>query len=249
MKKRFICTLYIAVSAFAADPVRAADMVMGTDDWPPFRMSGDAGFEGLDLDFIAEVGRRLDANVVAQRYPWGRSLKSMESGAIDIMTGLAYRDERAGYIHYTDTPYYTCSTVFYTPAGMGKQLRSYEDLKTLEIGYVLHSAYFEPFDSDSSLNKVGVAEEGLLIQMLANQRIQAIVGTDCQADYYIAEQQLGDRIDKAAFAPGNDVKLYLGIAKKSPWAGRLDDINAAVKAIVEEGFVDEAAKTYYGPDS
>jgi len=222
---------------------------MGTDDWPPFRMRTDWGFVGLDIDLMNEVARRMDISVMALRYPWGRSLKSMEAGTVDLMTGLAYRDERAEYVAYTEPPYFQCSTVFYTQAGQADRLKAYDDLAEMSVGYVLHSAYFERFDQDESLNKIGMAEEINLIEMLKKKRLDAIVGTDCQIDYQIQADNLSDLIEKADYRPGNSVDLYVGISKKSPWANRLDEFNATIRDLVEEGFVEEAAKAYYDPKS
>jgi len=226
---------------------KAADVLMGTDDWPPFRMRTDWGFVGLDLDIIHEVARRMDITVIAERYPWGRSLKSMEAGTVDLMTGLAYRDERAEYIAYTDPPYYRCSTVFYTPAGKASSLTAYEDLAQMSVGYVLHSAYFPRFDQDETLNKIGMAEEINLVEMLKKDRLDAIIGTDCQIDYQIQSEELGGVIEKADYRPGNSVDLYIGISKKSAWADRLDEFNAVIQDLVEEGFVSQAAQAYFGP--
>ncbi|GGB50221.1 ABC transporter substrate-binding protein [Roseibium aquae] len=219
---------------------------MGTDDWPPFRIRTEWGFVGLDLDVINEVARRMEINVLALRFPWGRSLKSMEAGTIDLMTGLAYRAERAQYIAYTETPYFQCSTVFYTQKGRARDLSEYEDLRQMSVGYVLHSAYFEQFDTDETLSKMGVAEEISLIGMLKNNRLDAIIGTDCQLDYFIKSEGLDEVIEKADFRPGNAVGLYIGISRKSPWAARIDEFNRVIRELLDEGFVANAAHEYYG---
>ncbi|MTI42627.1 transporter substrate-binding domain-containing protein [Roseibium hamelinense] len=224
-------------------------LIMGMDDWPPFRMSTENGFSGLDLDVMAEAARRLDIEIDTQRYPWGRSLKSMENGSIDLMSGLAYREARARYILYTDTPYYSCSTVFYTSAGKASSLTVYEDLAQMSVGYVLHSAYFPRFDQDEALNKIGMAEEISLLEMLKNKRLDAIIGTDCQIDYQIRSEELGGVIEKADYRPGNQVDLYFGISRKSDFADRVDEVNAVIAELVENGFVADAAEAYYGSDN
>jgi polar amino acid transport system substrate-binding protein len=113
------------------------------------------------------------------------------------------------------------------------------------IGYVLHSAYFDRFDKDDTLNKTGVAGERLLVGMLDRGRLDLMIGTDCQVDYIIKTQGLSGRIVKAAFQPGNSVDLYLGISRKSDWAGRLDEFNVIIKSLVDEGVIDRIASRYY----
>lgn len=233
---------YLAsVTLSHAEPIRIA-----VDNWPPFQYETESGFVGIDIELAKEIAERMAAELQVLKKPWGRSLKSMETGQVDILTGLAYREERAKYIAYTDTPYYACSTVFYTAKGEGNDIKTYEDLKRFSIGYVLHSAYFEPFDSDDAITKVGVATEDNLMDMLVNKRIKTIVGTDCQVDYYLQTHNLHQMIEKAEFRPGNTVNLFLGVSKKSPWAAQLDEFNAVVKELVDEGYVLEASKSYYG---
>ncbi len=223
-----------------ADPIRAA-----TDEWPPFRILTDEGFTGLDLDLIHEVGKRIGTEVDVVRMPWGRGLASMQTGAVDVMTGLAYRKERAEYIAYTDTPYYACETAFYTPASRPVSITAYEDLREHTVGFVLHSAYFEQFDQDTTLDKLGVAAENILIDMTKRGRLDVMIGTDCQVDYYLKTQGLGDRIVKTEYRPGNTVNLFLGVSRQSEWAERVDELNAIVKDLVDEGIVDAFARRYY----
>lgn len=235
--------------ALAIVPARASEMILATDDWPPFRISSDAGLIGLDLDLIEEIARRTDTGLRVIKMPWGRGLASMESGAVDVMTGLAYREERAKYIAYTDTPYFKCTTAFYTVAGRGDQIRSYEDLYRHQIGYVLHSAYFERFDADQGLDKVGVPQEQTLVDMLVKGRFAVMIGTDCQVDYHIERLGLSEAIEKTPYNPGNKVDLYLGVSKRSDWAARLDELNEVVRELLEEGFIDKVAQEYYGGQS
>ncbi|MCK7615833.1 substrate-binding periplasmic protein [Roseibium sediminicola] len=230
-------------------PVRADELVMATDDWPPFRISNEQGLIGLDLDLIDEIAKRTGASLTIAKMPWGRALTSMQTGDVDVMTGLAYRDERAQYIAYTDTPYFKCTTAFYTIAGQAQKIKTYEDLARYQVGYVLHSAYFDRFDNDVSLDKVGVAQEQILIDMLMKRRFGVMIGTDCQVDYFIKRQGFAGKIEKAPYNPGNAVDLFLGVSKKSDWAGKLDLLNKVVKDLVDEGFVDKISEEYYGTHS
>jgi polar amino acid transport system substrate-binding protein len=169
----------------------------------------------------------------------------MKLGKVDLMSGLAKRDERALYMDYIEPPYYKCSTVFYVRKGNSSLIKSYDDLKKYLIGYVDNSAYFEPFDSDKNLIKRSVTTESQLIKMLSVGRVKIIIGTDCQVDYDIKKLGLQDKIEKAEYAPGNDVDLYLGISKKSSYSNNINKISQTLREIIEEGKIKEFAKKYY----
>ncbi len=235
----------VLLSSAMLAPALSDSLKVATDDWPPFRISTDHGFVGLDLDIVNELGRRIETGAEIIKMPWGRALTSMESGTVDIMTGLAYRDERAQYIAYTSTPYYTCQTAFYKLRTSAVRVDDYDDLSRYLIGFVLHSAYFPRFDKDQNLNKLGVAGEQVLIDMLEKGRLDIIVGTDCQVDNIIKANNLSDKIEKAAYRPGNTVDLYIGVSRKSAWANRLDEINQIMSSLVQEGYIDRFARKYY----
>ena len=246
---RFCCGFFLFLLAFSAISARADEMIMATDDWPPFRISEGDTFVGLDLDLINEIARRSNAELQVAKMPWGRALTEMQSGGVDVMTGLAFRSDRAKYIAYTDTPYFKCTTAFYTLKGLADEIRVYDDLGKHQVGYVLHSAYFDRFDSDTDLDKVGVAQEQILIDMLMNRRFGVMIGTDCQVDYLIKRQGFAEKIEKAPYNPGNSVDLYLGVSRASDWFSRLDELNQVLKDLVDEGFVDKVAENYYGTHS
>jgi len=225
----------------------ADELIVGGDNWPPFRMMSEERNSGIDMDMWQEIGQQLGLTVKFVKCPWGRCLKMMEVGTIDAMSGLAYRKERAEYIEYISTPYYTCSTAFYVKEGEEATVNGYEDLYNFHVGYVLHSAYFMPFDTDEKIQKAGVAKEEQLPKMLVNNHIPVFIGTDCQVDYDLQLNGLGAKISKANYKPENNVELYVGISKKSKFAGRLKVFDQTIIAILVSGFHDRVKQNYYTP--
>lgn len=214
-----------------------------TDLWPPFRMDREDGrLHGLDIDLLDELSRRTGMQFEVQRAPWARGLAALEQGTADLMTGLARTPERERYIRYLDTPYYTCSPRFYANPALATRLSDYASLRGLRIGYVLESAYFQPFDADQALNKVGVSNEHQLLEMLARGRIDALVGTDCQVDYSLLDPGLAGRIVKAAFQPGVRTELYIGFSRKR--LERMPELAAALESLLREGWIANAALRY-----
>ncbi|PVB61025.1 ABC transporter substrate-binding protein [Labrenzia sp. 011] len=242
---RFRFLLPLLVLTAAAFPARADEMLLATNDLSSRRISASESKAGPDVDFLREIARRSDADLKVAQMPLGRGLASMQSGAVDVMAGLSYRDEQARYIVYTDTPYSRCSTAFYTLNGQSKEIRDYRDLSGRQIGYVLHSTYFDRFDKDGNLNKVGVPEEQTLIDMLLKRRISVMIGTDCQVDYHLRHLGLTSTIEKAPYGPGNAVVLFLGVSKKSAWAQRIGALNRIIRDLVDEGYVERIGREFY----
>lgn len=221
-------------------------IIIPTDDWPPFRITQNNTYSGIDFDLWKELAKRLNTQTEFKYYPWARSLANMKNGTVDMMSGIAIKKERQKYIKYSSVPYYSCSPVFYTQKGLGKTIKNYKDLKPHLIGYVNNSIYFKKFDNDKTLKKRAVTNEKQLLKMLALKRIKVIIGTDCQADYEIKKSGFQNMVEKTEFRPSKKLDLYIGVSKKSELINKMDEINQALKDIIDEGKIKEFASKYYG---
>ena len=223
----------------AAEPLRVV-----TDYWPPFRMAGrDGRIEGLDIDLLEELQRRTGVQFEVRRQLWARALEDMRRGQADLMTGLARTAEREQYIDYLQPAYHACAPRLYGSPQRAASIRDYAQLTGLRIGYVLQSAYFEPFDSDPALTKIGVKNEEQLLQMQLRGRIEVLIGTDCQVDFQLRDPQLAGQLVKLAYQPPQTL-LFIGLSRASPRLAERERLSAALQALLREGWLERAAQRY-----
>lgn len=245
-----LCTCILCVAVLLTQflfPVVACgeSYVVATDYWPPFRVKNGDEMIGIDIDLMRTVGERMGVEFVFRVMPWARCLLSMEKGDVDMMSGLAWTRERARHIRYSSLPYYTCAPAFYErKSRKGPPIRNYEDLMHVEVAYTRDSAYFEPFDSDLRLDKVAVTSEAQLVRMVEEGRLDVFIGTDCQVDYDLVQRGLERKIVKTSFQPQDRIELYLGVSRRSPLRHRLDELNAVLEELVENGTVRRIADRY-----
>ena len=215
-----------------------------TDYWLPFRMAGrDWRVEGLDIDLLEELQRRTGVQFEVRRQPWARALEDMRRGQADLMTGLARTAEREQYIDYLLPAYHACAPRLYGSPQRAASIRDYAQLTGLRIGYVLQSAYFEPFDSDPALTKIGVKNEEQLLQMQLRGRIEVLIGTDCQVDFQLRDPQLAGQLVKLAYQPPQTL-LFIGLSRASPRLAERERLSAALQALLREGWLERAAQRY-----
>jgi len=246
-KNRFFAFQFLVLFLFFQSNLFAQERTfkVAIDSWPPFRMIEKKNYTGIDFDIWRELGKRLKLKIVFIEFPWARCLYSMNVGFVDGMAGLARRPEREEYMYYTTPSYYTCTTVFYVLKGQSNLIQKYEDLYKYQIGFVRDSAYFDQFDNDSRIQKYSVVKEVQLLRMLAAQRFKAFIGTDCQADFQIIQENYKGAFDKASYTPDNNVQLHVAISKKSIYAKEIKKFNEMMRKIVDEGKVSAFAKKYY----
>lgn len=212
----FLCGSFFHISAAPQNLSASPNLIVATDEWPPFRIgSEDKTFTGFDIDLLDALSKKTGMTFIVKRYPWARALSHMEIGQVDMMVGLAKTPEREQFIDYLLPSYYQCKPAFYTQKNILKPIERYADLQLYRIGYVLDSAYFEPFDSDASLQKHGVPTEIQLLKMAKKGHLAAFIGTDCQVEYEIMKRGLWAMINKAPYQPEQSIALFIGISKRS----------------------------------
>lgn len=216
--------------------------VVVTDVWPPFRFENRNGdMAGIDPELMDLVGEKLGVTFVFKRMPWARCLEAMRAGEADAMTGLAKTAEREAFIAYVDAPYLACAPRFYAASGVGAGIRGYGDLRGKRIGFARQSAYFEPFDSDTTLLKVPATTESQIIDMALAGRVDLFVGTDCQVEFDLLSRGLADRFEQTRYKPEGRTSLYVGVSRKSPLMHHMNALKKALAELIRQGVPQELA--------
>ncbi len=235
----------IFLAPFFSAHANAEPLKIGTDSWPPFREIKNNQVAGIDDDLWQELSQRMGFEIEYIRCPWKRCLDLMRAGEIDAMSGLAWRKERAEYIRYVEPSYYGCSTRFYIRSVDEKRLTSKDQLNELNIGMVRGSAYYPEFDQNDTLQKTELAQESVLLPLLASGRIDSYIGTDCQADFELANSRWNQQLVKAPFNPDNNTPLYIGFSRKSSWSKQHDEFSQTIKQVLQDNFQGKVLKKYY----
>lgn len=224
--------------------VQAAELKFALSNWAPFSFHEDGNYDGIDLDVAREIGKRLGYEITVRPCTFKRCLKEMELGLLDMQSGIARNPEREVYMAYAETPYHAVSVAFHVRRGEAGRLSRYEDLYSLRVGAVVASHYFERFNKDSSLEKFEVTSEQMLLPMLAAGRIDTYVGTNPNAAYDILKRGYKDRIEEAAYSPGEEVPIYFAISRKSPNIDLLAEVNQAIQDIHGDGTMEQILDKY-----
>ena len=238
-----ILTVASGISVFADDNIYIADF----ETWAPFRIadsSSTSGFKGLDIEILNELSERLKIKIQVRRSPWARSLENIKTGESDIITGVAHTDERAEFIHYIEPSYYYVTPVFYVQKGKGNLIKNYNDLYSYSIGYSIKSAYFEPFNSDTKLNKVEISTEAQLIRMLVLGRVDVIIGTNPNLAYDLLQARESSKVEPVLYTPPKTTKLYIGVSKKSKLITRRKEIEKVLKDMIKSNRIKKIMANY-----
>ncbi len=228
-----------------SEPFRQGQLRAAFSIWEPFVIEDASEQHGIDMAILTELSHRMGKVLVLNPCPWRRCLKMLEDGDIDVLSSFAYTAEREQFAFYIKPAYSRVSPVFYVRQDGQTVISRYEDLSTLAIGSVVDSRYFEPFDSDTSLNKFEASSEMLLLRMLEAKRVDVIVGSDANVDFEIRRNDLDDIITKAEFRPDHHNDIHIAVSRNSPLMSQTDQISKIITDLREEGFIARVHARYW----
>ncbi|NVK19010.1 MAG: transporter substrate-binding domain-containing protein [Methylocystaceae bacterium] len=221
------------------------NITVGFSHFPPWQITkkGDlvGGIDKMVLNALQEeLASEHDIRLHINYYycPLKRCLAMMQTGQLDMKTGLLRQPEREWYVYFITPPYqrYVHKALYVHKDGPSN-ISTYNAMKTLKIGVTRASVNFPEFDQDKLIEKVKVNGTRNGLRMLSAKRFDAFLGSELVTDYFIRKDRLGKEIRKASYKYKKENPGYFGIAKKSPLSQYLPQLRSAMKAIVEKGYV------------
>jgi len=195
------------------------------------------------LDIVKHAAKKLNWKFEHFECPWKRCLFMMGSGEVDMMGRLFKTPEREKFMYYVEPPYFSERIAFYFLQGLGAKVREYRDLMGLSIAVLRGSAYFEPFDSDLTLNKKSITHHLQRYKMLQAGRIDTFIGNELLFDVLLKQSEFKNQFEKAPYqvSAGND---YFTMLKKSPYAKDRLKFDEVLKQLIDSGKVKEIFEKY-----
>ena len=127
-------------TAYAADRT----LSVGVYQNEPLIFTNEQGqADGLYVDVLEEIADRLDLNLTYSKNTFSENLDLLESGKIDIMTAIAYSNERAQRFDFNEeTILANWGRVFCAP---DRQIESILDMEGLRLAIIPEDIYSQEF--------------------------------------------------------------------------------------------------------
>ncbi|SMF12645.1 substrate-binding periplasmic protein [Desulfovibrio gilichinskyi] len=217
---------------------------VGFTYFPPWMILEDGEYKGFDCDLLRSIFGHMGLRVEFIPGTIVNNLEKMETGELDIISSLLFRNERNEYIRYISPPYKTKSAKsFYVRRGSGIKINSYRDLVGLRVGVSQGAKYFPKFDLDDSIVKVFYATAVESFQALADGEVQAVINTEFVGTFFINKLGFKAQLEECTFKYSPKLMpVYIGISRKSPLAQKADEIGAVIRYLKKTGEVEQIAK-------
>lgn len=190
--------------SFCASADARTELVIGTDEWPPYEYTeGEHQSEhvtGFSTQVILAVLDRINVRVKGKInvFPWARGEFMVINGSLDMLYSAVTNPQRARIVHYPEESLMETAWSFFIRKEDQKRLRyeSFDDLKGKRIG-VVRGYYYSPEFMDfikAENNSEDVATDEQNLKKLIYSRVDYIVMDQMNGMYLISRMGLSDKV-------------------------------------------------------
>ena len=228
---------------------KAGVIKVGTSaDYPPFESVDSSGNKvGFDIELMAEVAKRLGVEVEWVDMPFDSLIAAVQEGKIDAsISAFNYSEERDKMIDFSDA-YYTSEDSFTVAEGFAGKIEKPEDTASYKIG-VQTGTTQDTWLTDNLVAQGLLSEENLFRYDRVDQAMLDLKNgrIDVMMSDYVPAQALAKQL-------GGLEIVYHGVLSSGPINIVIPDadvelqqaINAIIKQLQDEGFIDQLAVKYF----
>lgn len=228
---------------------QAGVIKVGTSaDYPPFESVDASGNKvGFDIDLMAEIANRLGVKLEWVDMPFDSLIAAVQEGKIDAsISAFNYSEERDQTIDFSDA-YYTSEDAFTVAEGFSGSIVNPEDVAVYKVG-VQTGTTQDGWLTDTLVAGGALKEENLFRYDRVDQAMLDLKNgrIDVMMSDYVPAKALAGQL-------GGLKIVYQGVLSSGPMNivipnGDVDlqkAINAIIKQLQDEGFVDGLAVKYF----
>jgi polar amino acid transport system substrate-binding protein len=249
MKKFVFLTVVICIllamlvpACSPAAPEKKKLIVACDATWPPFEIVNEQTKEldGFGVELMRAIAAKAGLDIELVNVGFDSVMAGISQCQYDMaVSSITITDERKKTILFSD-PYYLAGQIV-TVRRDNDSIKSKDDLAGKAIGGQIGTTGIIEAGKIAGATVKTYDEVGFAFQDVINGRLDAVIADNPVAQGYVAKNK-----DKLKTAGPVFTDEYYGIAICNKNADLVPKINAALKALKEEGFLDKLNKKWIG---
>jgi len=201
---------------------------------------------GILPDLVTDIFKDMGHEIQWVKVPWIRSLSNARQGSVDLLIRHSMTPEREDFLHAIPYAHDNRRLSFYKSRKFKADITSYEDLKSVNIGYIRGHFYSPTFSTLDMSRNTPISKTEQLVAMLEFGRIDVAV-TSSSHSISLFE----GRFDKATFVDDFFNPLFISIPKKSKAANLHDKVSSIMLKYRQSGRINQYFEKYglAGPET
>ena len=201
---------------------------------PGIFQDAEGNAKGFFVDMLGEVARKENWELRFVPGSWAEGLERVQRGEVDLLTSVAYTEERERFLSYGQVPAFTVWSLLY--ANPKVPIQSVLDVKGRRVAIMrndVNGLHFKQLVGTFNIPCEFVEYPGFPDVLKAVAEAQVDAGVTVNTFGYAKEQEFGVVRTPVVFNPFN---LFFATGK-----GRNDDVLAALDSYLKAGKVDPAS--------
>lgn len=212
--------LIVAYCVLLAVSSHAGGLRIAYDQWPPYQyMDHNNKPAGISVETALAVLERMGAEVAStELVPWGRGLKLLENGMIDVLLSGFMSKERKEYTHFPDEPVMTTSWRAFARCSVSRRTMydSIASLRGKRVGTVRYYEYPPQFMADvTPIATIQATDSDRTnFHKLMNSRVDVVMADYHSALWLLKEMGLDKTVCATSVPVGKRI-LYTMFSRES----------------------------------
>lgn len=193
-----------------------------SDDRPPFfeLQRSTSNWQGLGVVWLEQISQQLNCDAKLIELPWGRALRLLQNGELDLMTNLSKTKERERYLDFIG-PHHIEKLILLLSSTENSitRLEGISQLKG-QIAILANGFYGEEFhwlyqhNPDFRQRIVAVSSSALMKKMLISHRVTGLIEDEQVISQWRRQQDIS-AVDFHQVLTVNANPVYIGLSKKA----------------------------------
>ncbi|MGM7702214.1 transporter substrate-binding domain-containing protein [Pseudalkalibacillus sp. Hm43] len=208
-------------------------------EFAPFSTTNAEGeMSGFDIDVAQAVAEELGLEPNQQKFKFASIVEGVKTGRFDAaVASHTITDERKQAVDFSTPYYYSGPQIFTRP---DSDIEGKADLEGKEIAVSKGSTYAKTAEELTDNIKIYDSDVTAL-EALSNGKHDAVI-----TDFVTGKEAMGNGFDIVAKELLGRSEQAIAVAKENDKL--LEDINAALEKLRENGTLEELSKKYFGED-
>lgn len=211
-------------------------------DFPPYSYLVDRQWQGSRVVLSQRLASKLGCQLQYLDVSWGRALRLMQSGELDLMFNLTKTKGRSSFMVFL-APHHTevLSMAVHKNLPQWQHLSSFADLKNFpgQIAITQGSFLGEAFESFAAdpiqhAKLLAVPHRKAKNELVLKGRADAVIEDQAYLRYAISTFPEYQQLLLTSFVIA-ETEVYLALSKKSPWFSRQAEMEQAIAELQHAG--------------
>jgi len=231
----------------------ACEKTLRWDDDPPLSMQlPDGSIGGIYVDINRAALESLGCQVKLRKLPWGRALKELQLGRLDILPGAFRRPEREEYAYFSGEVLPPSRNLLFAhtdsfarwPVSRLLELRQLPFRLGAQIDVHYGPDYEQLMRDAAYANDVAmVATRSHLWSMIAMGRIDGAIADEHTGEYEIQQLGLEDLIKPTSVVVSSGA-AEVALSKRTTTPDFVQQYADALRALVDDGSYEQVVQRY-----